>query len=49
MRIQVAYGGETSSNSAANLGPVSKRPVGAGQCVSREIGDKSTFKGALAP
>ena len=30
----MAYGGETSRNSAAHLRPAGKRPVGAGQCVS---------------
>ena len=35
LKIQVAYGGETSRNSAAHLKPVGKRPIAAGQCVSR--------------
>ena len=34
LKIQVAYGGETSRNSAAHLRPVGKRPIGAGQRVS---------------
>ena len=29
MKIQVAYGGGTSRNSAAHLRPVGKRPIGA--------------------
>ena len=35
LKIQVAYGGETSRNSAAHLRPVGKRPMGTGQCVLR--------------
>ena len=30
LKIQVAYGGETSRNSAAHLKPVGKRPIAAG-------------------
>ncbi len=30
LKIQVAYGGETSRNSAAHLRPVGKQPIGAG-------------------
>ena len=31
----MAYGGETSRNSAAHLRPVGERPIRAGQCVLR--------------
>ena len=44
LKIQVAYGGETSRNSAAHWKPVGKRPIGAGQCVLRE-----KWAGLLAP
>ena len=35
LKIQVAYGGETSRNSAAHLRLVGQRPIGAGLCVLR--------------
>ena len=35
LKVQVAYGGGTSRNSAAHWRPVGKRPIGAGQCVLR--------------
>ena len=35
LKIQEAYGGRTSRNSAAHLRLVGKRPIGVGQCVLR--------------
>ena len=44
LKIPVAYGEETSRNSAAHLRPVRKRPTGAGLCVWR-----GKWAGLLAP